>query len=444
MHKGNAFFCKSFAIYKDLFNFAAITNLLSNYFLPDKMKKFILTIVLVWWAAVGFVNANPELKTIQAGGFERQYLVYTPQNPQRGKPDGMIVCLHGFGRTMNDFFDAYNVSAVADSLNLIIAAPQALPEQNPTVNAEAKDISSYTNNQISLQSVWGCGLSVKATLLSVIGLLNEELNRDVDDVDFINQMIDSVLRDYSLSSKNIFMLGTSMGGYMTYQYALEKGDRLAGIISIAGSMGLDIKGMDYATKLPVCDFHSLTDEAVPYSGIIDQFPVTITLGMNMQDVINYWVKTNGAGTPIVESVQNYPSTNGITVEKITYSDPVNEVIHYKMQGASHSYFFRKENGDCMDYIEEISRFIQAHLSGAFVRIPDITAQKSFFYPNPVQDIIHFYTATGSVSIYDITGCKLFSQSFQTGQVNLSFLKQGIYIISVQSGNMTQTGRFIKK
>jgi hypothetical protein len=98
----------------------------------------------------------------------------------------------------------------------------------------------------------------------------------------------------------------------------------------------------------------------------------------------------------------------------------------------------------MDYPEEISRFIRAHLLGTVNQIPDVTAEKTFFYPNPVQDIIHFNTETGSISIYDIAGRKLFSQSFQSGQVDLSALKPDIYIIRVQSGNTTQIGRFIKR
>ena len=389
--------------------------------------------------------ANPVLKTIQVNGYEREYMVYTPQNPQQEKPAGIVLCLHGFNRTMNDFFDTYNVTAVADSLNLIIATPQALPEQDSTVILTANMINLFTNNQISLNTVWGCGLSVQAvSTLFGITLLNEELNRNLDDVDFINQVIDSVLSEYSLPDKNIFMLGTSMGGYMAYQYALEKGERLSGLLSIAGSMGLSIKGTDYSTKVPVCDFHSLTDEVVPYTGSFEEYSATISLAQDMSDVISYWAKTNAAGAPVTEPVQNYPSTNGITVEKITYPDPVNEVIHYKINGAPHSYFFKKENGDCMDYVEEITRFIRSHLSAAFTQIPDMTAQQTFFYPNPVQNIIHFNAMNGTVSVYDITGKKVFSQSFLSGQTDLSSLKPGIYIIRIQSGNTNQVNQLIKE
>jgi len=408
-------------------------------------KKALLIGIIGLLVTTGFVYAaSPVLKTMQAGGFDREYLVYTPQNPQQVKPNGIVVCLHGFNRTMYDFFEDYDISAVADSLNLIIVAPQALPEQDSSVQAAADLLNSYTNTPISLTSVWGCGLGVQATAFGTT-LLKVTLNKDLDDVDFIDQLIDETLSEYSLPPENVFMLGTSMGGYMTYQYALEKGDRLSGLISISGSMGLDIQGMDYSTKVPVCDFHSITDEVVPYTGSMVISGVTVALGQNMQDVINYWVKANEAATtPVVEQVQNYPSTNGITVEKNTYSDPVNEVIHYKMNGSTHSYFFKKENGDCMDYAEEIAHFIQAHLTDSSTGIPDITAQRAFFYPNPVKDNIYLGATSGRISIYDLTGRAVVSQSFATGQANLSSLQSGIYVIRIQSGNTVQVNKLIKQ
>jgi len=397
-----------------------------------------------------FTWANPVRKTIQVDGREREYLVYTPTNALADKPVGMMVCLHGFARSMNDFFGEYNISSIADALNMLIIAPQALSEQNQRVNNEAALISTVTNNNLSLHSVWGCGLRIRVTL-SLLGtsLLNEELNKEVDDVNFIDQIIDEVLIDYSLPAENIFMLGTSMGGFMTYQYVLKKGERLSGMIAIAGSMGLSIEGLDNTTKIPVCDFHSLTDEVVPYSGSYQQYVsifslANISLAMPKTEVINYWTETNATENPVTEQIQYYPSTNDITVEKITYPHPVNEVIHYKINGAPHSYFFKKENGDCMDHVEEITRFIQSHLSGITHNIPVTTEQKLTFYPNPVIDKVYFNTLNGVFTIYDLAGRSLYSQSFSNGQADLSNLKPGIYMIRLQAGNKIHTGKLIKR
>jgi len=419
----------------------AISEIL-RYFVS--MKRNIFKVIICFFAATSLVAANPNRKTIQIDGIEREFLVYMPQHTNREKPDGIIVCLHGFGRTMNDFFGEYNISPIADSLNLIIVAPQALPEQNQRVNILASTISNLTDNRISLHSVWGCGMRIQATLLLLgTSLFNEELNRDVDDVTFIDRMIDDVLSNYSLPAENVFVLGTSMGGFMAYQYALLKGTRLSGLISIAGSMGLEIKGMDHEVKIPVCDFHSLTDEVVPYTGSQIQYLANISLAKPKTEVINYWTKTNSTENPVTEQVQYYPSTNGITVEKVTYPDKAHEVIHYKINGASHSYFFKKEAGDCMDHVEEIARFIRSHL-GNTTHIHPIIYEKLAFYPNPVYDKIYMDAGHGSVTIFDITGHQLFFQSFLDGQIDLSSLKSGIYIIIVQSGNSKHVSKLIKR
>jgi len=390
--------------------------------------------------------ANPVKKTMEVGGFEREYLVYTPSNPAAEKAVGIIVCLHGFGRTMEDFFDGYDITSIADSLNMMIISPQALEEQDP----EVWKIAGYIDNKLSLHSVWGCGLNVRAvTTLLNFEILNEELNKEVDDVLFIDQIIDEVMSAYEVDDENLFVLGTSMGGYMTYQYALRSSKRLSGIISIAGSMGTKIKGIDNRPKAPVCDFHSITDEVVPYTGSYElSLPIflkaKITLAMPKEEVINYWRETNSTGEPITEQIEYYPSTTGIAVTKITYPNPENEVIHYKTDGAPHSYFFSKENGDCMDHVEEIARFIQSHTIDNPAHNPIMPTQKAFFYPNPVADIIHTNVTNGTVTVYEITGKGIYSNSFTNSQVDLSFLKSGIYFIRVQSGNTMQTGKLIKK
>ena len=409
------------------------------------MIRFVGIIGIVWLLTVASVRANPVRKTIQVDGFEREYLVYTPSYTFSENADGLLVCLHGFGRSMNDFFGEYNLSSIADMLNLIIVSPQALPEQSQRVNLEAAVINSMTNNRISLHSVWGCGLRIRATdVFFGINLLNEELNKEVEDVNFIDRMIDEVLSDYSLPAKNIFVLGTSMGGFMTYQYALQKGERLSGIIAVAGSMGLEIKGMDHSSKIPVCDFHSVTDEVVAYSGTLNQYFAKVTLAKPKTEVIDYWRETNSTGIPVTEQIRYYPSTNGISVEKITYPDPDNEVIHYRINGASHSYFFKKENGDCMDHVEEITRFIVSHLTGTTHNIPVFAGRQPIFYPNPVDEKIYFSAPDGFITVYDLAGRALLTQSFINGQADLSRLKPGIYLIRIQTGSEIHVEKLIKR
>jgi poly(3-hydroxybutyrate) depolymerase len=411
------------------------------------MFKRLFIAVIFCSAGLVLPAENPVKKTIHAGNFEREYLLYRPDNPRFNHPEGIIVCLHGFGRTMEDFFTNYNLSEIADSLNYILLAPQALPEQDQSLLLNANLLNLFLGENLSLNSEWFCGLEVNAGFYIgnvYIRLLDAVLNKEVDDVGFIHSLIDRTVGEEGLDFGNIFAFGTSMGGYMAYQYAMQHGDRLSGLISVAGSMGLSIKGTENPIKVPVCDFHSQTDEVVPYSGTSVKSGFSVSLAQNKAEVIDYWVKTNVAGNPVFENVNYYPSDNNITVEKISYPAPVYEVVHYRMNGSSHNYFFRKENGDCMDYVEETLKFIQTHASKTTNGIPNLPLSGPFFYPNPAEDVIGFGIDAGRVFIYDLSGKAVLTSLIRSGQLNISSLKPGTYFMRIQSEENVFTTQLIKR
>jgi len=114
-----------------------------------------------------------------------------------------------------------------------------------------------------------------------------------------------------------------------------------------------------------------------------------------------------------------------------------------MDGSGHSYVFSKENGDSMDYVEEVLKFFAAHATKDNTGINNPTKQNLYFYPNPVKDKIYFAVETGIFSIYELTGKLLLSQSFQSHQANISELKPGMYLIQIQSGGQILTAKLVK-
>jgi poly(3-hydroxybutyrate) depolymerase len=409
-----------------------------------EMRKKMILIWVLGWSVAGLAAANPEKRSVRSGAFEREYLLYTPQNAH-AKPDGLIVALHGFNGSMEDFFGVYPVFKVADLLNFLFVAPQALPEQEQSVINKATISNLFAGGKLSLNSVWACGLRVKAVSKWLgVPILDDELNKRVDDVAFIRQIIDQTRAEYALDDENAFLVGTSMGGYMAYQFALQQPVKVAGVVSIVGSMGLNIRGMDGRLKTPVCDFHSLTDEVVPYAGSYENDGMVISLAQAKEEVLRYWVETNGAGEPVSEDVHYYPSTNGITVEKITCPHPLYDVVHYRMNGSNHSYFFRKEAGDCMDYPEEISKFILAHASSRPGGTVEVGVSAAIVYPNPAADVVYFSVMSGQVAVYDLAGVPVLSATFRDGCMDVSSLKPGLYILRIQSGATVRTAKLLKR
>jgi len=404
-------------------------------------RGILVSILLFFPLWVGFAE-NPVRRTINFGGYEREYLLYIPETVQ-SKFNGLIVGLHGYNSSMYTFFEDITLTKIADSLNYVLIAPQALPEKSQDVIDNAALLESLTGQKFSLNAVWGCGLKVTVTtnLFGVnVTLLDKELNRTIDDSGFLDYLIDNTLSEYPIDSKNLFLIGTSMGGYMSYQYTLLYGSRLAGMVSIVGTMGTAIKGLDNQVQIPICDFHSLTDEVVPYTGSYDLSGLWVTLGKDKNEVINYWANKNETGAATVE---DFPIANGIKVKKFTYPHPTHEVIHYQMDGSGHSYVFSKENGDSMDYIEETLKFLAAHATKDNTGINNPTEQNLYFYPNPVKDKIYFAVETGVLSIYDLTGKLLLSQPVYAHQANVSELKPGMYLIQIQSGEKTSTAKLVK-
>ena len=406
------------------------------------MKK-ILVLLIFSLCCLQAVPNNPETKKIQFGGYEREFLLYVPEKYNDANPAGLIVCLHGFNRTMNDFFNNYNIAYIAESLNMIILAPQALPEMSNDVLNKFESIKGMgINLPLSLDAVWGCGLQVKADI--IINVLNVTLNEGIDDVAFIRHIISETEKDYNIIPENKFIFGTSMGGYMSYQYALYHGNDLSGLINVCGSMGTNIKNINATVKLPICDFHSIDDEVVPYAGSSNIAPlIKVTLCQKKEDVIDFWIGKNGANTnPIVEFMNDYPSTTGYSAIKYTYSGE-NEVIHYKIAGAPHSYFFKKET-DCMDYTEEVSKFIASN-SKEFDSGNNSFAQHKqlLIYPNPVSGpIVNMNIEQGFATIYNLSGQKIISATVENGTVNIGMLQSGIYIIHVVAGSEIYQGKLI--
>ena len=406
------------------------------------LKGIFISILLLFPLWNGF-SENPAKKTINFGGYEREYLLYLPETAQ-SKFDGLIIGLHGYNSSMYTFFEDITLTKIADSLNYILVAPQALPEKSQDVIDNAGLLESLTGQKFSLDAVWGCGLrvTVTANLLGVnITWLDKELNKTIDDSGFLDYLIDNTLSEYPIDSKNLFLIGTSMGGYMSYQYTLLYGSRLAGMVSIVGTMGTAIKGLENQVQIPICDFHSLTDEVVPYTGSYNLSGFLVTLGKDKNEVINYWRSKNETGAATVE---DFPISNGIKVKKFTYPHPEHEVIHYQMDGSGHSYVFSKENGDSMDYVEEVLKFLDAHTTKDNTGINIPRGQNLYFYPNPVKDKIYFAVEAGVFSMYDLTGKLLLSQSFQAYQANVPGLRRGMYLIRIQSGGQTLTAKLVKE
>lgn len=102
---------------------------------------------------------------------------------------------------------------------------------------------------------------------------------NVDDVAYLNELIDRISARPDVDPERISMVGFSNGGLMTYRYLCAGGSRLNAAVSVAGTRTVDCFSNE---PIPVLQVHGTADETVPYNG--GQGIVAVILGVTFAPV----------------------------------------------------------------------------------------------------------------------------------------------------------------
>lgn len=191
------------------------------------MTRLFLAIFLAVTLATPALAADSRL--LEFGDRERTYLVYRPAGLDRHKSAALVVMLHGALGTGEQAERAYGWDAEADRGGFVVVYPDGVGR---TWNAGGEC----------------CGRAHRA---------------DIDDVGFLDSLIEAVARDENIDRKRVYLTGMSNGGAMTYRYACEGRHRLAAIGPVATSFTY---ACEKARPLPVMAVHGLADKTVPFEG----------------------------------------------------------------------------------------------------------------------------------------------------------------------------------
>ncbi len=90
------------------------------------------------------------------------------------------------------------------------------------------------------------------------------VSEDVDDVGFTVALIDAIAQVACIDTSRVYAVGYSNGGFFSHRLACELSDKIAGIASVAGVMGMP--QCDPAQAVPVLQMHGTYDPVVVYGG----------------------------------------------------------------------------------------------------------------------------------------------------------------------------------
>ncbi|MCP4711064.1 MAG: prolyl oligopeptidase family serine peptidase [Planctomycetes bacterium] len=235
--------------------------------------------------------------TLTHDRINRAYYLYIPESYTGDEPAPLIFVLHGSPQSLNNCLLYTNFPPIADIGGFIVVYPSGTTDGmgNP---------------------FWDC-----------------DENRRVDDLGFIEALLDSISAGYNIDQTRVYAAGFSNGGFMSYSLACERSDRFAAIASVTGSMyPFMLTTCKAQHPTPILEIHGTHDHSVSYNGV--------PRSESIDNVMAYWANFNNCDptASITDLPDIYPN-DGSTVEHIVYGGCDNSVTveHFKIDGGGHTW-----------------------------------------------------------------------------------------------------------
>lgn len=345
--------------------------------------------------------------SLLADGLQRSYLLHLPPGYDGQQDLPLVIAMHGgFGSAAN-LQNQSGLSLTADEYNFIVVYPEGSREGV---------ISIRTWN-----AGWCCGHS------SATG---------VDDVGFIDTLLDVLIADYAVDTNRIYATGMSNGGFMSYRLACELSDRIAAIAPVAASLSL--RECTPRRPVPIIHFHSVLDSSVPYEGGIGD-GVSDHYNAPLDSVLNAWAGKNGCQSGKLTIQDDADFSN----YQWTDCDCSADIEWYLTKDGGHSWpggnqtVIGDPTSEVINANELMWEFLSQHsldcniVSSTKNAAPEVANDIAF--PNPSSGIINLDSSIDQhahISLFDLSGRRI--PSIKKDQsIFVSEFSNGIYFLRIQ-------------
>lgn len=179
-----------------------------------------------------------DYKSMRVDGRTRTFLLNLPPGYYTGTSDfPLVIAMHGTGGDAYQFEHDYAFSRLANDNGFVVAYPEGV----------------RGNGVLGIRT-WNAGYCC-----------DYATENNVDDVGFINELIDNLIAQYNIDPRRVYVAGMSNGGMMAYRLACEIPNRLAAIATVSCSMttGPDISPTQ---PVPILHLHAEPDTKIPDEG----------------------------------------------------------------------------------------------------------------------------------------------------------------------------------
>ena len=244
--------------------------------------KSINTSIFFLLVSATFVYAQADIyDSIYVGGYWRKYNTHLPAGYHSNTRYPLVIGLHGGQQAASSslgwtaFAYQSKLSEKADSAGFIVVYPEGMV---------------FNQNRS-----WNAG-----------NCCPPATNLNVDDIGFIDNLLDTLFSNYSIDTTRVYATGSSNGGMLCYRLACELSHRFAAIAPNACSHMYF--PCNPTNKIPVISFHSKVDPIVPYTGGMGGAPPLTTLYFPSQDsTMTLWSQKNDCQS--IDTIINVNGTN---------------------------------------------------------------------------------------------------------------------------------------
>jgi polyhydroxybutyrate depolymerase len=237
-------------------------------------------------------------------GVARSYIVYVPPSYDPAVPTPVVVALHGRPHNGAGFAYLLDFNQVAAENGVIVVYPDGFKEE-----------WNYVREITPGYEDWG-----------------------VNDVEFLNFLIDDLAQDLNIDRARLYATGFSNGGFMTQRLACEAETPFAAFAVFGATfypLFEDICGE--APLRPIMLIHGTLDRSVPWQGTAYG---DVVVSESVPDTILYWAARNGCDPQAIDyellpfTQDNAPSA----VFRYAFGGCAEgaNVVYYVIEGGGHN------------------------------------------------------------------------------------------------------------
>lgn len=198
-----------------------------------------------------FPDYNPEAyECFVHNDWERCYITYIPEGVDTTSSAPLIVELHGWAASAFETRALTDITLLADEVGAIV------------VHAEGIIVDNTTLDMGGNEEAWNAGYCC-----------GDALAYEIDDVDYLRQVIAKTVEAYPVDEQRIYVTGWSNGCMMAQRMALQASDLITAVACTSGY--LSIHDSEGYSPVPVMEIHGFIDENQQYTntvnwGIVDE------------------------------------------------------------------------------------------------------------------------------------------------------------------------------